>query len=505
LKAQVERLTIELKEYRKRLSFIGNASGGLSRSPTAPSGLPSGNSRTSPSFHNNNFQFEFPKFGDLPGAHIFNNGSFAKAQDKKPVKSASVPNYSVPGVVSRNSVSSTSPRGQAPTYGSTGNSPVANGNGVKSSSTNNYGNIRQSTGIDGLQDLFSPSILESATRSSSFDYMSHPGSSTSLNQTSLAQANNYNYQPVANGGSTVSNTDSPSASSESQHGAVSSIGTSPEPSLNSPSTGKFNDFGLNTINEERSGPENYGGEKDFYRKLSMACGDCKNPVPRAMSLSNGRDYPLGPAKTPASDINGIDWLAQQNGGQFDPVLFGGYRDSQDSIVGQDFGSFFNDAFPLPDLGSPFNNLSADVPSPAPALKRDLMKEIEDTQNGADEEVVPGEDRSKMLSCNKIWYVRPFCTRLVVTDRFSFPGIDYNQWTRSRTANLIWTIFVVNSELKRSVRRVERWLARRTSMTSSNEPRQPKPGRRCRIEPEYICHCMTLKAQTASGTFPWLLK
>ena len=65
------------------------------------------------------------------------------------------------------------------------------------------------------------------------------------------------------------------------------------------------------------------------------------------------------AKTPASEINGIDWLAQQNGGQFDPVLFGDYREPQEAITSGDYDTFFNEAFPLPDLNSPFNdNLAA---------------------------------------------------------------------------------------------------------------------------------------------------
>jgi AP-1-like transcription factor len=421
LKAQVERLTIELKEYRKRLSFIGSASGGISRSPTAPSGLSTA-ARNGANNNHNDFQFEFPKFGDLPGAHIFNNGSFAKVQQDKKASKQSAPtaNYSMPGVVSRNPPSSSSPRGQAPNYGSTGNSPIAIVNRTSISSTKNYSNARESTGIDGLQDLFSPSILESVSRNSSYDYMSHPGSSTTLNQTTLAQnnANNTNYHAQTNGSSSVSNTDSPSASSESQPGNASSIGTSPEPSLNSPTT-KLNEFGLNTINEEHSAHDIYGGETNFCKRLSLACGNSTNPVPRATSLSNGRD-PLGPTKTPASEINGIDWLAQQNGGQFDPVLFGGYRDPQEAVIGQDFGSFFNDAFPLPDIGSPFNNYNAEITSPLPAPKRDLMKEIEETQDGAEEEVVPGEDRSKMLSCNKIWYVYAVLFAIFhCTDEYSF--------------------------------------------------------------------------------------
>ena len=91
-------------------------------------------------------------------------------------------------------------------------------------------------------------------------------------------------------------------------------------------------------------------------------------------------------------------MAQQNGGQFDPVLFGDWREPQDAVLSQDFGTFFDDAFPLPDLGSPSHNFN-EVADPL-AQKKNPAAEIENL----DDEVVPGEDQSKMLSCNKIWYV-----------------------------------------------------------------------------------------------------
>lgn len=81
------------------------------------------------------------------------------------------------------------------------------------------------------------------------------------------------------------------------------------------------------------------------------------------------------------------------------MLFGEYREPQTAVVSQDFGSFFNDAFPLPDLGSPLHNFNEVAPSPAP--KVDLVSQVEATQQGQ-EEVVPGEDRGKLMTCNKIW-------------------------------------------------------------------------------------------------------
>ena len=92
-------------------------------------------------------------------------------------------------------------------------------------------------------------------------------------------------------------------------------------------------------------------------------------------------------------------MAQQNGGQFDPMLFGNYRESQDAVLNNDFGNFFDEAFPLPDIGSFGSPLSiGNTASPAP--KRDLLKEIDDKQNEETEDI-PAEP-PKLLTCNKMW-------------------------------------------------------------------------------------------------------
>jgi AP-1-like factor len=107
----------------------------------------------------------------------------------------------------------------------------------------------------------------------------------------------------------------------------------------------------------------------------------------------------GNFESPAFDINGIDWFAQQNGNQFDPQLFGDYREPQENILaGEPFSdNFFSEAFALPEFNSPFNI----APSPVPP-KKDLVQQIDEKQN-EDDEVVPAEDRSKLLNCNTIWY------------------------------------------------------------------------------------------------------
>jgi AP-1-like factor len=149
---------------------------------------------------------------------------------------------------------------------------------------------------------------------------------------------------------------------------------------------------------------NSEGEVLFCEKLNMACGNPRNPVPRAKSMSKSDDQPspaVTQAKSPGPDLNGIDFFANQNGGAFEPSLFGEYRDTNTAVVGTDgdFNSgFFNDAFLNAGYGSPFH--FGDTPA---VQKSNPLEQIERIQDG-EEEVVPGEDIDQMLNCHKIWSV-----------------------------------------------------------------------------------------------------
>ncbi|KAL9110474.1 MAG: hypothetical protein Q9227_005018 [Pyrenula ochraceoflavens] len=453
LKAQVERLQVELREYRKRLSWASSGSS-LGRSPPlreASSGATNG-------ANNNNFQFDFPKFGDLPNNHMLGRGSSDQSVSRPPVKttsSTSNSNNNVPGVLGRNSTSRVSPRSQVPAYAPATASPVNNSITASPKTANNKG-----ASVDSLNDLFSPSIL-AATRNATYDdYFPQETFPQPQPQMQNAETNGQVHQDYYSNNSTCSNSDSPNSSTDSQQQG-SSIGTSPEPSLSSPNS-KLNELGLNTINEEgtqaQQAFQNYGGERSFCDKLAMACGDITNPIPRALSQDCGCDKKTAPSKaksdnfssytgassgftnvsnsfTPGNDFPTFNSLAEQNNYAFNPELFNDYRDPQDAIVGADFGSFFNEAFPLPDLGSPFNNLDSaahpttngqSVENPEKQLQQqvppkvDLMKQVEAAQNG--EEVYPAEDRTKMMTCNKIWYAEnkstnsPTNTNTLIRDR-----------------------------------------------------------------------------------------
>ncbi|KAL4799987.1 transcription factor PAP1-domain-containing protein [Aspergillus venezuelensis] len=359
LKAQVERLQVELREYRKRLSWVtqGNALSAINSYP--------GNTNRMTGLNNNEFMFDFPKFGDLPGARIFDGNRVKNNQ------SQNKPKQDIPGVLrqplqqtANGRASSTASPKEAPQRKSTTASPITtNGN-----QPHNY---------------------------------------------------NYNYQRQSGQGHDTSNSDSPSSSSDS-HQFLSSSGTSPEPSVQSPD---------NKPKDSHDGHAcSIDGEQSFCAQLGLACGNINNPIPavrhRSESASNTPNEP-----TPAENVPGFDFMAQQNGGQFDPLLFGDWREPQDAVLSQDFNTFFDDAFPLPDLGSPSHNFSeAGIHQQQP--KKSILEQMD---NKMDEEVVPGEDKTKMLSCTKIWYGHfpPFAISIILT--FRFLGTACNRWRSSATA------------------------------------------------------------------------
>ena len=397
LRAQVERLNTEVKEYRKRLSL--NAPG-LGRSPPTASPVPYNQYAG-----NNDFQFAFPKFGDLPNSIFGSNGSLVKTSS--PVSYDHSSNSSVPSLARASS--SQSPTTKSPTSisGNYGSTPNGIPNGYRSSSSGFRGN-----GIDELNGLFSPSILESAKRNAAGDYgFANPVPSVPAVPRKTSSADSYNVLAnMPNFNSTSA--ESPSASSMSHGGLESSCGTTPEPSADSPEFRKQSEGTLNTINEELATAPSQGKEK-LCREWAKACDQTTSPVPRTMYDSNTPSAPSTMIKQPELE-NGIDWLAQQNGGQFDPVLFGDYRDPQDNIMNSNLGDFFGDAFFAQDFGTPFNTgelqsdpqQSQNSMSPPAPPKADVIKECEAAQNANDDPaaVVQKEKQREFISCDKLWSV-----------------------------------------------------------------------------------------------------
>jgi AP-1-like transcription factor len=402
LRAQVDRLQVEVKEYRKRLSWISNS--GQGANPSLASSAPGCAARKSLKSNHNDFQFEFPRFGDVSTNQASNNSTSSSNPTNQPTRSSTLPSkpsiYGVPGVVGRSSQTSSSPQMPGPSHTSTSNSPI---NALSASPpVPTIQNLASGGGFDSFSGLFSPSLLE-ASRKASSDYFpqSSPTYSNQVSQKNSDQITGPGRNVRQFSNSSLTNTHSPASSYESQQNN-SSIGTSPESSLSSP-TQRLTDCGLNTIREENQMQNQFGGKLPFWKELPMSSGDWEKSGTRIISISDDSLDPPDSNITPGLYPNSFNWFAQQNGGGFDPVLFGDYRESQDAVASQDFGAFFKDAFPLPELGSPEHNFGEATPS---TVKPDLMTQVDAVQDGK-QESAPCEDASKMVPCNKIWSVNTF--------------------------------------------------------------------------------------------------
>lgn len=239
-------MSVELKEYRKRLSWASSNSGARAQSVNTSSR----NSITG--VGSSDFQFQFPKFGDSPSTGIFSTSNIQKSPQstaRATQRTSSTPNAQsvspAPNPIPRHSMSSVMQNTQPSNQKSTSNSPM----NQLAASPPSYTAQPNHNSVDSLSGLFSPSILE-ATRNSPNGYF---GLENNSNKTASRGSfdNSFSSVPGLYSGSSVSNTESPGSSSDSHH-QVSSIGTSPDNNFNSPNN-KVQDFGgLNTINEEQS-------------------------------------------------------------------------------------------------------------------------------------------------------------------------------------------------------------------------------------------------------------
>ena len=231
-------MSIELKEYRKRMS-LNTTAAGYSPPPSATQSHSYGNG--------NDFQFNFPKFGDLPGSFL-SNGSITKTtsppQMDQRSASASASSTTPPGLVRKPS-SGLSTTKSPPSFKGTYPTPLEpirphqiSNNGLNN---NNY---------DGFDGLFDPSIMESV-KANYLPYTPSQSASTpsTAKQGSVSSINGYARVPRLHKHSSASITGS--TSSSISHGALdSSCGTTPESSADSPDNRKSSEGGYDTANEE---------------------------------------------------------------------------------------------------------------------------------------------------------------------------------------------------------------------------------------------------------------
>ncbi|KAK6000621.1 hypothetical protein QM012_003346 [Aureobasidium pullulans] len=386
LRAQVQRLQAELGEYKKRMSY---ASGGIAaHSPPSVARVASRSNSNSQT----DFQFDFPKFGALPGNQLFGNN--IQSSREKTVSPSAGPPTTLPR---SNSM------GRNPSPGSqVSNHQMSSANNSRSGSMNKGTNspLAQVSAVGATYgDLFSPStlgnlnndfLLQNTNNSNNND--NHAFAQYADNGTDSTSGISRVFRFNSGSGSGTNSNQSPSVPSLTHYNTnscnTSSCGTSPE-SANSPPS----DVNKSSIN-------------DFNDMYSL------KPVTSNHTQKSAQNGAMTNASTP-----GFDWLATQNGGQFDPVLFGDYRESQDAIVGDgDFNSgFFEAAFPY-DLNTPFavTDFSSPKTTQQPSASANLLAEVEKCREGGDDDIyLPKQEpvqqsemslksAEQMLNCNTIW-------------------------------------------------------------------------------------------------------
>jgi AP-1-like transcription factor len=214
LRAQVERMTAELNEYKSKVSLMTN-----NRSYNHPKPQSGFGHAAISNLSDVNFQFEFPKFGVLPGAPVTANKQAQRSNSSlaSPAARASNSNASSP---QQKVESSASP---------------ANMNGQSTQELQSKDDLATFSGI------FSP-----------------PLTSATVSNASRGSLDSGHYSisgPTA--------TSSPSASSNSNMGPSSSCGTSPEPFTQSPMGFKPIDT-MSTIGEEQPALATASGQGMIY-------------------------------------------------------------------------------------------------------------------------------------------------------------------------------------------------------------------------------------------------
>ncbi|KAM0817019.1 putative BZIP domain-containing protein [Seiridium cardinale] len=315
LRAQVDKMAMELNEYKKKLSLVNS---GMRSSAAASKTKAAFGSDLVNNLNDVNFQFEFPKFGVLPGAEQ----NVTKVNGRSPSFPSPTSNFS--------------------------NQPTPSDR-ANDKATPDLAKSREGSESDKEALAKFSSIING---NGSYDSFYNNASRTSLDSANFSIGGN--------------NSGSPSASSNSNGGGPSSsCGTSPEPFTQSPLGFKPVDT-LTTIGEEQ-------------------------PSQTAGTTNNQFDFGN-------FDANNFDWLAHQNGGQFDPQLFGGYREPQDNILANATfdDTFFNDAFDA-DFSTPFNMAPT---SPKP-VKKNICDQI-DASKEDDDSIVIANVNGRLLTCNNIW-------------------------------------------------------------------------------------------------------
>jgi AP-1-like factor len=383
LRAQVNTLQSELRDYRKRLSMQSS----LGASPRS-AGLQSFS--TSSDAPVNPFQFDFTQTPYVPYGPLFPNTTIHSSPRSTMLDYKS----SEGGYVSRHgSTDATSPRSNIiNTPGSTEGNRSQHGS-ISHDSPNGTVNSPPTD----VQAKLRPSSLAHVASDSSSTYNIFTSGNMTESPKPTATSNESTGAPTRifqfNSGSSAS----PSTSSGSQYGGngtSSSCGTSPEPSsgVNKEATGV-----LDTIDETSK-------QREFLDSLGQACGDVINPEPRAKSMSSSAMSSGMSMDTLTANSNPFQVFG---GGQdLFSASWPDFPESNTAIQGDGSftGGFLNDGPSIFELSSPmnWNDLTGSMRTGlTPAQQKANPFEAPNVLPPVkEEEVVPGE--GQMLSCNKVW-------------------------------------------------------------------------------------------------------
>lgn len=382
LKAKIERLQNELKDYKKRLSLNSNTFSQSNPMSNQLSMFLANNNSAA----NNTFNFEIPQFGNLPTAttNIFGNNELATS----PTSITSQNNGRQSSIGAAMAANGTNGRSASPQSQGRASISKPSTNPASASRQNSSGVQIESVNNDALAGLFG-SVSPSATPAS------QPTQTLRQNSTSSSSATSYPNR-IFQFNSNPASTASPSASSNS-HYDQSSCATSPEPTTNSPALRNKDSIAETTNGNNQTSP-------------FMTFANSLSPTSLAKSLSPP-DQTIDNSQQSQQPQKGIDWFAAQNGGQFDPALFGDYRESQMNIVGDgDFtGGFFADALAAPnDFNSPNSNLfnwNYLTTGFTPAIqKANPMDQADLFSSGIDAGQVPVQQTQTTMGCGALMYV-----------------------------------------------------------------------------------------------------
>ena len=229
---------------------------GVGRSASYSNG-PMSQSKADFDINSTNFSFEFPRFGGRTNSDPSDESVLARGKPTQRQERRSADSQNVPGVVR-----------ERPSAGQSSKSRQIQKEQMRL--TTSDGGISQpnifspgTQSMEELSGLFSPSVLESASRQGSTDYLSYTKDKPNTSQTHQRRTESAGEgsHSDAHRTSSASTVVSPCPSSAWQSNLESSAGTTPESSVESPRDRKASEAPSMNINGDRVSQSKSEGEK----------------------------------------------------------------------------------------------------------------------------------------------------------------------------------------------------------------------------------------------------